>query len=85
MTVLETIFIRHTRADSAVPAPFVRLAVLHARHIGAALGVICAKRRIRLRIVQYSQRGTATSASWNVMYRAWLIRDIQPRTKLLIK
>lgn len=64
-------FSRHARADRAAPHSFVRLSVGAPSHIGAARGVIAAKRRIRLRIVWYSRRGTATSASWNVMYRAW--------------
>jgi hypothetical protein len=57
------VFNRCTRSDSVAPVSFVRLGVLHARHIGAALGDSAANRRIRSRIARYNRRGTATSAS----------------------
>jgi hypothetical protein len=64
-------FSRYARTDSAAPHSLDSLSVDAHSHIGEALGIIAAKRRIRLRIVRYSRRRTATSASWDVMYRAW--------------
>ena len=63
MTTSAAFFYRCAYTGSADPIPFVGLAVLHARHIGADLGVVSANRRIRLRMVRYSRRGIATSAS----------------------
>ncbi len=40
-------------------------------HIGTALGEMAANRRIRSRVARYRRPGTATSANWNVTYRAW--------------
>ena len=61
---------RFVQTDGVAPSPIVRLFVVAPGHIGAALGEVAANRRIRSRIVRYNRRGTATSASWNVMYRA---------------
>ena len=57
--------------DSTVVSLFMRLFAGLPDHDGAALGCMAAKRRIRSRIVRYSRRGMATSASWKVTYRAW--------------
>jgi hypothetical protein len=46
------VFNRRTRSDSVAPVSFVRLGVLHARHIGSALGDSAANRRIRSRITR---------------------------------
>jgi hypothetical protein len=71
MVLGQTICPRIGDTDSAVPSAFVRLFAPAPRHIGAALGQVFAKRCIRSNIARYSRRGTATSANWNVTYRAW--------------
>ena len=62
--------VRFARTDSATLRLFVGLSVDATGHVGDALGVIAAKRRIRSRMARYSQHGMATSASWKVTYRA---------------
>jgi hypothetical protein len=62
---------RSVDSHSVAPSAFVGLSPPALGHIGAALGGIAANRRIRSRIVRYRPWGTATSASWNVTYRAW--------------
>lgn len=61
---------------SVAPFAFVGLSPRAPGHIGAALRGMAANCRIRSMIVRYSRRGTATSASWKVTYRAW--RTILP-------
>lgn len=63
MTGSAALLCRYARTDSAAPLALIRLLVRAPSHIGEAFGVIAVKRRIRLRIVRYSRRGTATSAS----------------------
>jgi len=60
-----------SNSHSGTPSAFVELSPPVPGHIGAALGEMAANRRIRSRIARYSRPGTATSANWNVTYRAW--------------
>ena len=57
---------RFARTDSVTLRLFVGLSVDATGHVGGALGMITANRRIRSRMARYSRRGMATSAMCSI-------------------
>jgi hypothetical protein len=56
--------------DSPAPVSSVRILSRTDARAGAPLIGVSANRWMRCMRARYSRRGTATSASWNVTYRA---------------